>query len=524
MGKHKKKIGLCLLICTLVISIFFIYVQDNSTNQKASIEIKNNGYITMEYGELKIAEYDYNSGIVEKELDSSLFVDSKSLEVLKNTSIKIDGLILPEADESKYLKIGEYNATAFYNDEEIPFKIVVEDSLEPCINEDLISTRVEVTVGSDKSDIYKDIKNNRTFRDMDDSDLNYYIDTEEVDFSKVGEYKIDITAFDSHNNAIDTTLLVKVVEEKAPNVYDELMFSKYPQRQEEESIVSYMDRVITMNDYKLGVVNDTFFRSWIYKNDKVQIDVNNDGIKEELFVVEGGSMGNEYLNILFSDGSQESIAYMRHSPFFILDDFDKLYFVQVTTNYNTHITTGFRIINFEGTQMISNEYVYSNEYVEKEIVQNNDLDDYYDSFIKEIESPANLTNMELKYGNKEICNDSKCTLKFNGRQVIYNKYIFYPSNYYTSMRANLQTENIVFSSYIMESIDLSGAVQLTFEKSDTSNNCVIANVLSYTLDGNYVAKGYAFCDYDSTTKIYEVNYNYKRVLFEKKTNTNYSIK
>lgn len=522
MGKHKKKIGLCLLVCALAMSIFFVYVQANNTDQKDSIDIKNNGYITMEYGELQIAEYDHSGGIMEKELDPSLFVDSKSLKVLNNTSIKIEGLILPEADESKYLQIGEYNATAFYNDEEIPFRIVIEDTLEPCINEGSISKAIEVTIGSNKSDVYKYIKDNKIFRDMDDNDLNYYIDTEEVDFNKVGEYEIDITAFDSHNNTIDTTLLVKIVKEKAPNVYDQLMFSKYPERLDEESIVSYMDRVITMNDYKLGVTNDTFFRSWIYKDDKVQIDINNDGIKEELFIVEGGTMGNDYLNILFADGSQETIAYMRHSPFFILDDFDKLYLVQVTTNYNTHVTTGFRILNFEGTQMVSNEYEYGNEYVEKEIVQDNDLDDYYDSFINEIESPANLSSMELQYGNKEICNDSKCTLKFNGRQVIYSKSIFYPSNYHTSMRATIQTENIVFSSYIMESIDLAGAVQLTFEKSDTSNNCVIANVLSYTLDGNYVAKGYAFCDYESATKIYEVNYNYRRVLYKKVRTDNHS--
>lgn len=152
----------------------------------SKLELKKETF-TVEYGEvLSTNAKDY-------------LVKDTDKDVLKKTKVVIKDL--KNEKDKDYAKVGEYKATAEYNDESKPFTIKVADTTAPVFKD--LKKEIKVEQNAENVDYVK------YFEAEDLSEVKIKVDTKKVDLSKTGEYELKVTATDEYKNK--TTKKVKII-------------------------------------------------------------------------------------------------------------------------------------------------------------------------------------------------------------------------------------------------------------------------------------------------------------------------
>lgn len=498
MGKLRKiGIVLNLLICAAFIIIYFV-VRDQWSN----IKIKNNGIVVLEYGETDVIESVYGDGKEEYsalELNPSMFIENNDEDILKSVTIEIMDVENRVEKGWYYLALGDHDAIAYFEDEEIHFTIRVKDTLKPCKNLNAITNApIEVIVDADENDIYNQINNNRYFSDVSKEDFSIEIDSKNVDLNKIGNYEVDVKVTDSSMNTLSTTLPVTVKNE----ITDEVVM---PERQLDETVEDYMDRIITTYDFNISILRELFEGRYITSLEDVVLDINKDGINENISVFEGGTMGNDNLNISYADETLNSIPFTRYAAYFIFEDNEDIYFIRLRKNFNTHNIDGYEILSFTDKEVIQTEFSYISEYAKREVIVDYYGSDYFDSYVKSLDIESLNTGVETLYGDIEKCNGRDCVIVLDGKEIEYNKHPFYPTTYYSTIGTRIVSDNRIFHDYLYYSLDTNITLQLVFDKDD---NNVLVHTLSLDANGDFVARGHTIENYEFT-KVYEVKYLYE---------------
>lgn len=152
----------------------------------SKIELKKEIF-TVEYGE-----------IVSTNAKDYLVKDTEK-DVLNKTKVVIKDL--KNEKDKDYAKVGEYKATAEYNDESKPFTIKVEDTTAPVFKD--LKKEIKVEQNAEAVDFTK------YFEAEDLSNVKITVNDKKVDLSRTGEYDLKVTAKDKYENK--TTEKVKII-------------------------------------------------------------------------------------------------------------------------------------------------------------------------------------------------------------------------------------------------------------------------------------------------------------------------
>lgn len=162
----------------------------------SKLELKKETFI-IEYGE-----------IVSTNAKDYLVKDTDK-DVLKKTKVVIKDL--KNEKDKDYAKVGEYKATAKYNDENKSFTIKVEDTTAPIFKDLKKEIKVEQNA--------EDVDFTKYFKAEDLSNVKITVNDKKVDLSKTGEYDLKVTAIDEYDNKVTKKIKVIVVDaEKADEV------------------------------------------------------------------------------------------------------------------------------------------------------------------------------------------------------------------------------------------------------------------------------------------------------------------
>ncbi|MFV0393416.1 MAG: hypothetical protein ACK5LC_03325 [Coprobacillaceae bacterium] len=217
--KTKKLVASGIGILVIVISSVGVYALTNNEKKELLKAVKE---VVIEYGDEKYTEKSLKD-------DIKLFVDTKKLsdqeksEVLKNTTINIDGLLIQE--EKTYPKLGEYKVTLSYEDEKQESKIVVKDTIAPVFNE---TNEISLEQTEDHNAVLELLKTSVVAEDLQEVTYSYGIgddvenlaDINTIDFNVVGEYTMQVIAVDSSNNT-STKQISVIITEKIEEVVEE---------------------------------------------------------------------------------------------------------------------------------------------------------------------------------------------------------------------------------------------------------------------------------------------------------------
>lgn len=152
----------------------------------SKLELKKETF-TIEYGEIvSINAKDY-------------LVKNTDKDVLKKTKVVIKDL--KNEKDKDYAKVGEYKATAKYNDENKSFTIKVKDTTAPVFKD--LKKEIKVEQNAENVDFTK------YFKAEDLSKVKITANDKKVDLSKTGEYDLKVTATDEYENK--TTEKVKII-------------------------------------------------------------------------------------------------------------------------------------------------------------------------------------------------------------------------------------------------------------------------------------------------------------------------
>lgn len=149
------------------------------------------------------------------------YIDAED-KVLEETKIVVSKV---RHEENKdYEKVGTYQATATYKNEELTFKIVVKDTTKPVFKD--FKEKVEVP-----REYTGDLVKEFTAEDL--SEVTITVDTKEVDFSKAGEYKANVTATDKYKNKATKEFTVVVGEKSQAEIDEEKAKAEEEAKQEQ---------------------------------------------------------------------------------------------------------------------------------------------------------------------------------------------------------------------------------------------------------------------------------------------------
>ena len=135
-------------------------------------------------------------------------LDEAKLSVVIDKEIAVENEIVVEEDGKgsvlsiSNLPVGEYEGVVEYEKEKAEFKVLVEDTTAPVIK----STKIEVEINT-KEDLSAKVE----VEDLSEYILAIVMD--DVDLSKVGEYKTKVSATDIHKNKTETEITI-IVKEK----------------------------------------------------------------------------------------------------------------------------------------------------------------------------------------------------------------------------------------------------------------------------------------------------------------------
>lgn len=171
-------------------------------NQKTD-ELTLKEDVTYELGETVKLDAKYfldekmsEDAIKETKLTSTLMTDTKKYTFDKKK-------LTVTTKDKKYLDVGNYEISLKLNDEVKDAEFKVEDTTAPKFEDFLTEIRIE----KDAENV--DLKS--YFKASDLSDVEISIDQGDFDITKVGDYKIKVTASDKYKNKIVKECTVKVV-------------------------------------------------------------------------------------------------------------------------------------------------------------------------------------------------------------------------------------------------------------------------------------------------------------------------
>lgn len=139
------------------------------------------------------------------EYGETISMDAKTY-LAKDTDKDVlkDAQVLIKLNKMTPTPIGTYDATIKYKDESIKFKVKVKDTKKP-----------EFIDFKDKIEVEQGFNGDITtmFKSHDLSEVKITVDTKNVDFNKLGEYKVKVTAIDHYKNKTTKETII-VVKEK----------------------------------------------------------------------------------------------------------------------------------------------------------------------------------------------------------------------------------------------------------------------------------------------------------------------
>ncbi len=187
LSKNKKILLVSsLLVVGTCIAGAIIYTQNNKTK---SIVLENDT-IVVEYGNK-----------INVKVDDLVNADK---DVLKDYKLNIDIENEPKKD---YVAVGKYTGQIKYNNLKKDFNIEVKDTTKPKINNDTIT----IPVNSNEDTINKA---------LDIEELSAYdvvINDEKLDYSKAGEYSVNVKVTDKYDNSTAKDLKVFVETKETAN-------------------------------------------------------------------------------------------------------------------------------------------------------------------------------------------------------------------------------------------------------------------------------------------------------------------
>lgn len=181
MKEMNKK--LLLIIPVLVIAVVLMFPRN-----KASIEVSN-----------IVSEYKNPINLNAKD-----FINTKDEKVLNSVSYDLSNVTLEK--DKDYPKIGKYNVKVTYEVNNKVFSknmlLEVKDTTKP----EFIDFKDKVVISLNER-----IDLNTLYKAYDQSDTTISIDDSDVDYSKVGSYKLIISATDAHSNYVskEATLTIQ---------------------------------------------------------------------------------------------------------------------------------------------------------------------------------------------------------------------------------------------------------------------------------------------------------------------------
>ena len=186
--KSKMIISIVSIVIVLAIIISSCFIWQNSQAIKLIANTK-----TIEYGEI------YTPNLKD-------FVEEKNI---KNYSI--DGNV-PNEEGKEYPAIGEYKLTVKKNKESQEVVLKVKDTVAPTFAEDIVTT-ISTVVNTPLDDVTAQYKDKVT--DLDD--VKVTVNSANVNYGVVGEYKSELIATDESGNTSKKEIIVVVNEKNQMN-------------------------------------------------------------------------------------------------------------------------------------------------------------------------------------------------------------------------------------------------------------------------------------------------------------------
>ncbi len=186
--KTKIIISIVSIVIVLAIIISSCFIWQNSQAIKLIANTK-----TIEYGEI------YTPNLKD-------FVEEKNI---KNYSI--DGNV-PNEEGKEYPAIGEYKLTVKKNKESQEVVLKVKDTVAPTFAEDIVTT-ISTVVNTPLDDVTAQYKDKVT--DLDD--VKVTVNSANVNYGVVGEYKSELIATDESGNTSKKEIIVVVNEKNQMN-------------------------------------------------------------------------------------------------------------------------------------------------------------------------------------------------------------------------------------------------------------------------------------------------------------------
>lgn len=166
--------------------------------------------------------------------DPSHYIKNTNLDVLNEVVITCD------SNKGDYAPLGEHDLKIAYKNQELIYKIIVEDTIEPKFVDSI--DELEIEEGSDNPDFLS------YFKVEDLSDFKLLISEEDLDMNTPGVYKILVKATDTSGNSSSREVSVRVNKKEEVEVkqldYVEQQLKSEDQVQQIEDPISEPEPVV----------------------------------------------------------------------------------------------------------------------------------------------------------------------------------------------------------------------------------------------------------------------------------------
>lgn len=190
----KKRIGIAIFGVVVLFMAIYIVIW------RMELKLVDDGEITLEVGE----ELSHD---VEDYLSLTWYLPSEREQIIEHSQITLEDVQYMD-NKPNCPEIGEYHGEITYDDETYSVTIEVVDETAPTIEcEDTVAYGIENFQMMDMITV--------TDNSMDECDVQV---NGEIDVSKIGTYKVTVTATDPSQNVAEESFEVKVADQTAPEI------------------------------------------------------------------------------------------------------------------------------------------------------------------------------------------------------------------------------------------------------------------------------------------------------------------